>query len=133
MCRIKKLAFCTHFAVEEEIRHLLWKCEVAKNFWKNVYNWVNQSTVPSLNTEITEKLVTLGMDSNLVSNPVMDLILLCAKHNIIKLRKSVPSVQEFKCIDAQKYATELYKGNWKNLHETEERWQKCKAFDSVRI
>ena len=75
MGKIKNSALSTHCAVEEDIQHLLWECEVAKNFGKNVCNWINQSTVPSVNMEVTEKLVILGMDGNFVPDPVIDSIL----------------------------------------------------------
>ena len=80
MWMIKSSVLCTHCAVEEDIWHLLWECEVAKNFWKNTCNWFNQSTVPSVNTKVTEKLEILGMDGNFLPDPVMDLILLLAKY-----------------------------------------------------
>ena len=85
-------------------------------------NWINQSTVPSVNMEVTEKLVILGMDGSFVPRPS----LLLAKYYIYisKLRETVPSVQGFEYIVKQKYATELYKSNCKNMYETEERWQK---------
>ena len=38
MGKIKNSALSTHCAVEEDIQHLLWECEVAKNFWKSVCN-----------------------------------------------------------------------------------------------
>ena len=40
MCRIKNSALCTHCVVEEDILHLLWECEVARNFRRNVCNWI---------------------------------------------------------------------------------------------
>ena len=82
MCKIKNSALCTHCAVEKDILHLLWEFEVAKNFQKNVCKWINQSTAPSVNIEVTGKLVILGMDGNFVPDPVMDLILLLAKYYI---------------------------------------------------
>ena len=68
------------------------------------------------------------MDGNFLPDPVMDLILLLAKYQIYtsKLRETVQSVQGFKRIVKQKYATEVYKSNGKNMYETEERWQKYK-------
>ena len=68
MCKIKNSALCTHCAVEENILHLLWECQVATNFWKNVCNWIYQSMVPSVNTEVTNtiKLVILGMDGSFI-------------------------------------------------------------------
>ena len=60
MCNIENSAVCTHCAVEEDILHLLWECEVAKNFCKNVCNGFNQNTIPSVYIEATEKLVILG-------------------------------------------------------------------------
>ena len=55
-----------------------------------MFNWINQSTVTSVNLEVTEKLLFLSPD------PVMDFILLLAKYYIylIKLRETtVLSVQ----------------------------------------
>ena len=108
MCKIKNSAICTHCANEEDMRHLLWECKLAKIFLKNVRNWINQSTVPSLNSEVTKKLVILGMDGNFVSDPVMDLIILFVKYYMYtsKLRESVPSVQDFKYIVKQNYMKE---------------------------
>ena len=105
MCKLKNSALCTHCAVEENILHLLWECQVATNFWKNVCNWINQSTVPLVNIEVTEKLIILEMNGNFVQDPVMDLILLLAKYCIYisKLREIVPIVQGFKHIVKQKY------------------------------
>ena len=73
-------------------------------------NWINQSTVPSANAEVTEKLEILGMDGNCILDPVTDLILLLAKYYtyISELRETVPSVQGFKYIVEQKYVTEVY-------------------------
>ena len=128
MCKIKSSVLCVHCAVEEDTLHLLWECEVAKNLLKNVCDWINESTVPSVNFEVTEKLVILGMDGNCILDPVMDLIILLAKYYIYisKLPGTVPSFQGFKYIVKQKYATEVYKSNCKNVYETEERWQKYK-------
>ena len=82
MCKIENSVLCAHCAVEEDILHLLWECEVAKNFWKNICNWINQSTVPLVNIEVTEKLIILEMNGNFVQDPVMDLILLLSKYYI---------------------------------------------------
>ena len=46
------------------VLHLLWECEIAENFWKNVCNWINQSAVPSVNIEVTEKVEILGMEKS---------------------------------------------------------------------
>ena len=128
MCKIENSVLCAHCAVEEDILHLLWECEVDKNFCQNVSNWINQSTVPSANAEVTEKLEILGMDGNCILDPVTDLILLLAKYYtyISELRETVPSVQGFKYIIKQKYATEVCESNCKNMYETEERWQNYK-------
>ena len=60
--------------------HLLWECEVAKIFWKNVCNWINQSSVALVGIEVTQKLVLLGSVGNFVPDPEMDLILLLANN-----------------------------------------------------
>ena len=95
MGKIKNSALSTHCAVEEDIQHLLWECEVAKIFWKNVFNWINQSSVALVGIEVTQKLILLGMDGNFVPDPAMDLILLLAKYYVYtsKLRGTVQSVQ----------------------------------------
>ena len=66
----------------------------------DVCNWINQNTAPSVNTEVTEKLVVLWDRDSLFPGPVMDLIILFAKYYIYtsKLRETVPSVEGFKYI-----------------------------------
>ena len=86
---------CTFCKTEKEtIRHLLWDCTYSETFWKRVLDWITNNTSHLCAFNITEQLVIFGVEDNVVTDRVLDLIILMAKHYIFRCRclKVTPNI-----------------------------------------
>ena len=71
---------------KETIRHLLWDCTYTETFWKRVLDWITNKTPHLRSFKITEQLVIFGVEDNVVTDRVLDLMMLMAKHYIFRRR-----------------------------------------------
>ena len=78
---------CTFCKTEKKIiRHLLWDCTYTKTFWKRILDWVTNNTSSLRSCDITELLVIFLVEDNVVTDRVLDMIMLMAKHYIFRCR-----------------------------------------------
>ena len=89
---------------------LLWECEVAKNFWNLVCNWIKSKHSPFIQYWNYRTVGNSWNGRKFCTRPSDGFnYLTCKILHISKLRDTVPSVQGFNCIVKQKYATEVCK------------------------
>ena len=78
---------CTFCKTEKEtIRYLLWDCTYTETFWKRILDWITNNTSHLHAFNITEQVVTFGVEDNVVTDRVLDLMMLMAKHYIFRCR-----------------------------------------------
>ncbi len=77
----------------ETLSHLFWDCDIVKNFWKNIQDWVNQ-TCPFIRLELSKQDAILG---NLKHSVAISNIILIARLHIYqnKMKLDCPSIQSF--------------------------------------
>jgi hypothetical protein len=90
----------------ETLSHLFWDCDIVKNFWKNIQDWVNQ-TCPFIRLELSKQDAILG---NLKHSVAISNIILIARLHIYqnKMKLDRPSIQSFKKNVSLLFATEKY-------------------------
>ena len=75
--------FCSFCSQEEEtLSHLFWHCELSlltQIFWTNLILALNESCVHCLDTIFTETLILFGHKDNVVTDKVLDLLIMLAK------------------------------------------------------
>ena len=78
---------CTFCKIEKEtIRHPLWDCTYTETYLKRILDWITNNTSHFRAFNITEQLVIFGVENNVVTDRVLDLIMFIAKHYIFKCR-----------------------------------------------
>ena len=78
---------CTFCKTEREtIRHLLWDCTYTETLWRRILDWITNNTSHLRAFNITGQLVIFGVEDNVVTDRVLDLIMLMAKHYIFRCR-----------------------------------------------
>ena len=70
----------------ETIRHLLWDCTYTETLWRRILDWVINNTSHLRAFNITEQLVIFGVEDNVVTDRVLELKMLMAKHYIFRCR-----------------------------------------------
>ena len=83
MCRIVESACCSFCKQEEEtISHLFWHCDIVQVFWAKLKTALNESCENCFEPIFTETLVLFGVKENVVTDRVIDLMILLAKNYI---------------------------------------------------
>ncbi|WP_419627691.1 hypothetical protein, partial [Thiolapillus sp.] len=111
MCRIVESACCSFCKQEEEtISHLFWHCDIVQVFWAKLKTALNESCENCFEPIFTETLVLFGVKENVVTDRVIDLIILLAKYYIFKckLQGSTPIAKIFIKSLKQRYIVEKY-------------------------
>ena len=99
-------SFCkTH---PESIEHLFWTCAVVKKFWTILTEKLNRHCKHTHKLILSKKIVILGLDINIKTDLVLDLIILLSKSYIYrsKVNKTKPNIIEFGCILQTRYKIE---------------------------
>ena len=80
MCKIVDSDLCSFCSQEEEtLYHLFWHCELTQIFWTNLKLALNESCVHCFGTIFTETLILFGHKDNVVTDKVLDLLIMLAK------------------------------------------------------
>ena len=111
MCRIVESACCSFCKQEEEtISHLFWHCDIVQVFWAKLKTALNESCENCVEPIFTETLVLFGVKENVVTDRVIDLIIILAKYYIFKckLQGSTPIAKIFIKSLKQRYIVEKY-------------------------
>ena len=70
---------------KETIRHLLWDCTYTETTFSNrILDWITNNTSHLRAFNITGQLVIFGVEDNVVTDRVLVLIMLMAKHYIFR-------------------------------------------------
>ena len=78
---------CTFCKTEKErIRHPLWDCTYTETYWKRILDWITNNASHYRAFNITEQLVIFGVENSVVTDRVLNLIMLMAKRYIFKCR-----------------------------------------------
>lgn len=82
----------------QTIEHLFWHCDVVRKFWKDFEDWLHACCEHTVRFSLSEKIVLLSVDDNLITDQVIDYIILLAKYVIYTcaLNDTVPTLQHFK-------------------------------------
>ena len=111
MCRIVESACCS-FCKQEmgTISHLFWHCDTVQLFQAKFKTTLNESCENCFEPICTETLVLFGVKENVVTDRVIDLIILLAKYYIFlcKLQGSTPITKIFIKSLKQRYIVEKY-------------------------
>ena len=110
-CKLADSPLCVFCKKEiETIPHLFWQCELINAFWNNLLALIEDKCFTDDNFVFTEQLVLFGVFDNIVTDKVMDLIILQAKFYIFKckLQKSMPVLGVFQKILDRVYSDEKY-------------------------
>ena len=87
--------FCTN--ERDSIEHVFWECNVARTFWTGIETLVNDKCAHAFNFRLSQKLVLFGVDDQIKTDTILDLILLLAKHFLYscKMNSRVPRQTDF--------------------------------------
>ena len=107
--KIKDNPSCTFGCNEEEtITHLLYQCPIVYQFWNQVLTWVKSNCTNCDTLSFSEQLVIFGIKRHVITDKVVDLLLLTGKWHIYKckLQNREPSIDIFKQQFKERYTTE---------------------------
>lgn len=102
---------CTFCGRETEtICHLFWECPSVVTFWLNLQKYLAQECFHCVNFHFTKRLVIFGIDENIVTDKVLNFIVLLAKQYIYKCKwkKAIPLARIFITVLKDRYTTEKY-------------------------
>ena len=97
-CRLSDSPLCTFCQQENEtLSHLLWNCNVVRNFWETFLNCLHEKCFHLARFQFCEQLVMFGISDGVITDKGMDFIILFAKFYIYKckLQNNQPSVLAF--------------------------------------
>ena len=95
---------------EETIEHLFWDCNVSKTFWDDLLTLLKDKCHHCQNLNLTKRLILFNVEVNVVTDDVVDLLLLLAKYYIYicKWNESRPDVTAFIRMFKSRYNIEKY-------------------------
>jgi hypothetical protein len=102
---------CTFCGLEKEnIQHLLWSCTFVQQFWINLQNVVVNKCSHAASLHFTEHLVLFGCDKLIVTDDVIDFLIVLAKMYIYKckMNKELPLYEIFLITLKNRYVIEKY-------------------------
>jgi len=102
----ERCSFCTIHP--ESIEHLFWNCDIITTFWNKLNEKIINTCTQQNNLKLTKKLIILGIDENVETDGILDLIILLAKQYIYhsKVIKNVPNIRHFQRILKRRYTIE---------------------------
>ena len=94
----------------ESLLHLFWDCNVVKNFWSDLTNWLKEDCVHINELNISKHDAIFGIYNRKQADSVINLIVLLAKQFIyrMKYKNSVPLIEIFKKSVLLQYNVEKY-------------------------
>ena len=110
-CKIADSPMCFFCKREiETIPHLFWQCENIHTFWEELLVLLKDEGQIFEKLTFTEELILFGMSENIVTDKVIDLIILQAKFYIFKckLQKTMPVLRIFRRMLNVIYTDEKY-------------------------
>jgi exonuclease III/uncharacterized protein (UPF0305 family) len=95
---------------KDSIDHFLWKCHVAKTFWEQFTDNINEKVETQNGITLSESLILFGVENNVHIDKVLYLILIIAKQYLYKckLDKCIPNITVFKRKMAFRYKIEEF-------------------------
>ena len=127
-----KCSFCPQ--EKESIEHVFWKCCHVSQFWEALQKTINEKCLNVFNFKFTLNLILFGADTNMCTDPVLDLVILIAKQYLYrcKMEKSTPRLYSFINHLKQRFLLEEY--NAKILWESgrfKNEWHKYKPLIDI--
>ena len=79
---------------EETIIHLFWECQISRNFWNRIEDFLETK---GLNVAVNYEIISLGMPLLKHDNIIINFILILAKYFIFtsKYKKVIPNINHF--------------------------------------
>lgn len=111
MCNIipnPRCSFCDQ--EDESIQHLFWGCFQTQSFWENLENFIKEKCDHCRLFSFSEELVIFGIQERIVTDRVMDFIILLAKLYIYRTRmeQKLPRILVFINMLKHRYRFEKY-------------------------
>ena len=97
--KIKDDPHCTFGCNEDEtILHLFFTCHIVQRFWNEVIDWVKSNCTNCDTLSLSEELIILGTKKDIVTDKVIDLLIITGKWHIYKckLQDREPRIEIFK-------------------------------------
>ena len=97
--KIKDSPTCTFGCnLEETLSHLLYKCPKVELFWNQILIWIKANCTNCDFLSFSEQLIVFGHKKNVLTDKVIDLLLLVGKWHIYKckLQDTEPMINVFK-------------------------------------
>ena len=88
----------------------MWSCSITNEFWENLQRTMIQECMNCENLIFHEELVLFGIQQNVVTDRILDLIILMAKLYIYKCKwkKVPPRINIFMTFLKERYKLEKY-------------------------
>ena len=109
----------------ETIEHVMWQCRYVQTFFNDLTNLLRIKCVHLTNFRFSAMLVIFGVEHNIITDGVMDLVVLLAKAYIYRSKtiQTVPTLSSFKYILYSRYLIEKNTYATKNQdNEFMKRW-----------
>ena len=100
---------CTFYnSNSETIEHVMWQCRYVQTFFNDLTNLLRDKCVHLTNFKFSAMLVIFGVEHNIITDGVMDLVVLLAKAYIYRSKtiQTVPTLSSFKYILYSRYLIE---------------------------
>ena len=97
------------FIYTQDIEHMLYSCNIVRNFWFQLCHWIKESLNKEINLSINDILFGNSITN---SNSLIDKIVMCAKHYICKCKynDNNPSLHVFTDLLKSKFSIVLNVG-----------------------
>ena len=112
LCKISDTPLCPFCNNQEEtLIHMLWSCPLSQSFWSDLTTLIKNNCEHAVNFVCNETLVIFGMTNRILTDTVIDLILLLAKFYLYKskLLNVAPNVKVFMKSLKNRYSIEKYR------------------------
>ena len=107
----------------ETLTHLFWDCNVIKQFWHDIQNWLKGECVHINDLNLSKTDIIFGIDNQRRADAVINFIILLAKQFIyrMKYKNAVPLIQIFKKVLLLQYNVEKFLAysncNWTKFNQ----------------
>ena len=109
--KIKDDPHCTFGCNEDEtILHLFFTCHIVQRFWNEVIDWVKSNCTNCDTLSLSEELIILGTKKDIVTDKVIDLLIITGKWHIYKCK-----------LQDREPRLEIFKQQFKERHTIEKR------------
>lgn len=100
--------FC--FECKDDIDHIFWHCVSIRRFWCQIEEMLKTKCLTCYRMKLSQCLILFGIDPQIKTDPVLDLIILLGKMHIYKckLDNSFPTIQSFEKTLKARYIIEHY-------------------------